>query len=144
MKWEQREAEFFGGITIRQQVQEFSAVFAVAFVVLADVWIYHFDVSIFSSILLSAVGVWLIIGLQQPRLVYPAWLIWVSFMEALIKILISITLVVTWVMLITPLSWVVRLLRLSRLDLRFKKDTPSYWLTKGRKDNDFSQIKQKK
>ena len=138
MRWEQRELEIFGGITIKQQVQEFAAVFAVAFVVLSDVWIYYFDVNSLGLVIFMSCAGWLIVGLHKPRLVYPLWILWLAFMELLLRFLTWASLLLSWVLLISPAALVIKLFKLSKLDLSFKSGNESYWKKKSKRDNDFS------
>lgn len=75
-------------------------------------------------------------GIYFPRLYYMPWLFWMKLAFLLNGIMSGVILILTWILIVIPTAFLLKIIGKKLMDLSFKKDVPSYW--EDREVQDFS------
>ena len=84
------------------------------------------DVRVWSLVISS---IFLILGLLDSKILYPLNKIWIKFGNLLGKIVSPLVMGIIFFFVVTPIGFLMRLLKKDLLNLKFK-DNKSYWIEK--------------
>ena len=83
------------------------------------------------SIALSII--FLLLGLTKSKILIPINNYWIKFGEFLGKIIAPIVMLVVFLFVVTPMSFLVKIIGKDLLGLKFSKKTNSYWIKRENK-----------
>ena len=78
-------------------------------------------------------GIFLILGLINSKLLSPLNKLWIKFGEILGMIIAPIVMALVYFVILTPLSFIVRIFGKDLLRLKFFKEKESYWIKRKKK-----------
>lgn len=81
------------------------------------------------------------VALVFPRILKPLNKIWFKFGLLLGKIVSPIVMTAVFFVAVTPVGWLVRLFGKDLLNLRIKRDAPSYWVHRSDSESPMSSMK---
>ena len=125
------------GKPIRQHVKEFGALMAAILLGIAAVQIYKSRPPFTPSILISAAGVLAFLGYKAPAILHPVWAGWMKFASILGLIMTTLLLSIAWVVVIIPLSYIMRFAGVGMMNAKYKQEKASYWEDRDEKYHDF-------
>jgi len=128
------------GKTIRQHVREFGAVFGTVFLIVCAVKMYgRAPVATCASWaaagLLSAA-----LGYCAPQVLVPLWRAWMKLAHYLGLVMTFVILSIAWTIGFVPMAYLLKILRIKSIDLRYKANVESYWETRDAKYDDFKRL----
>ena len=122
---------------VRQHVKEFADIFAIIFVAVAAVKIYHGS-SIMLGAVLCAVGVGIeMLGAYAPALLHPLWKGWMAFAHVLGTVMTTLILSVAWYVALLPIAMILKTLRVKVTHTTFREPVSTYWEDREERLNDF-------
>lgn len=130
------------GKSVRHHLREFGALFAAIFLGISAFKIYKYGTS--TTALLWAIGgvVSAVLGYRAPRLLHPLWKGWMKLAHYLSIVMTFIILSVAWTLGFVPMAYLLRILGIKRIDLRYRAGVDSYWEVRDPKYDDFKRLEQ--
>lgn len=120
------DARYFGK-PVSLHVKEFGQLFGLIFLGLAAFALYFHGIGVKSTIYLSLATVFLVLGYQSPRLLYPLWNVWMGFAERLGAVMSFLILSIAWTIMVVPMGLLLRIIRKKVMILSFRTNESSYW-----------------
>lgn len=111
----------------RKKLREFGIIFCVAGIVLAGISYYKHGIQPTAIILAAAGLLFLALGFLYPGILKPLHKIWMSLGIILGYFFTKIILFISFFVIITPMSLLLRLLGKDILDLKLSKPENTYW-----------------
>lgn len=128
------------GKPIRRHVRDFGVLFALIFLGIAAWQIYKERTP-------SSYGVWIALGVAfaalgfvAPRVLLPVWRAWMKFAHYLSIVMTSVLLVLTWCLAFLPMSFVLKIVGIRRVDVSYRDGRASYWEKRDPKYDDFKRL----
>ena len=120
----------------KTSVRSFGILFAIVFLIIA-IWplINSAEIRLW-SLLISTI--FLILGLLKSKILVPLNNFWIRLGELLGKIIAPIVMLFVFFIIITPISFLVRIMKKDVLNLKFDKKLKSYWINR---DKDLGPMK---
>lgn len=113
--------------------------FALLFLILGGSSLIKGDAGNYTYLLMS--GVFFIISFLFPKWLYPFNYCWTLFGCLLNKVMSPVVLLVIFFGVVTPISFLLRLLKIDILHLKWNSGTPSYWLPRSPRGPDRDSLK---
>ena len=130
------------GKPVRRHVQEFGAIFATLFLIIASVKAYRFaPVSAYGSWTAAALLI-AATGYLTPSLLHPLWKGWMKFAHYLSIVMTFVLLSLVWCIGFLPMAGIVRLCGIRVIDKSYGTKTGTYWVKRDPKYDDFKRLKQ--
>ncbi len=113
---------------IRQHIKEFGCVIGIVTLIVAAVLLKK-DHALLETAIYVAMGgaVFTILAYVKPLILYPIWKGWMFLAEKMGAVMSVVILTVGWIVMVTPLSFILKMVGKETMDLRFRADVPSYW-----------------
>ena len=105
--------------------KSFGILFFIIFLIIALWPLYHSNPIKLWSVIVAVI--FLILGLLNSRILSPFNKVWVKFGELLGKIIAPIVMFIVFFVILTPLSFVVRVFKKDLLKVKYSKEK-SYWI----------------
>jgi hypothetical protein len=128
------------GKPVRRHVRDFGVLFALIFFGIAA-W------QVYKGRTMSSYGVWVALGavfaalgLLAPRVLLPVWRAWMKFAHYLSIVMTSVLLVLTWCLAFLPMSFVLKLVGIRRINVSYRDGSPTYWEKRDPKYDDFKRL----
>lgn len=123
---------------IRQHVKEFGALFGAILLTIAAVQIYKGKEPLVPSLLIGLATVFVVLGYKAPALLQPLWSGWMKIAQILGSVMTILLLGIAWMLVLMPVSLIMRLVGKKVMDLQFKKGkVESYWKDRDPKLHNF-------
>ena len=122
---------------VRQHVKEFAALFSIIFLVIAGAQIYFGKPSVWPMFLISAAIIFTFLGYKAPFLLRPVWSGWMKFAHVLGIVMTTLILFLAWAIVLLPIAYLLRFIRIKVMDMDFKTNVSTYWEEREDKHNDF-------
>lgn len=115
------------GKTIRLQVQEFGAIFAVIFTVIGGFqWFHHHRPSVALGLFVAA-AFFYIVARYAPKVMHPLWKGWMALGAVMGFVVNTVLLSLVWAAMVVPLALLLRIIGKRVMDLSFKAPVNTYW-----------------
>ena len=115
------------GKTIRIQVQEFGAIFALIFVVIGGFqWFHHHRVLVSLGLFVAA-AFFYTVARYAPRVMHPLWKGWMALGAVMGFVVNTVLLALVWAAMVVPLALLLRIIGKRVMDLSFKAPVSTYW-----------------
>jgi hypothetical protein len=130
------------GKSVRDHVREFGAIFATIFLGIASYKLYRegFSGSVLTWGVLGVIVAAL--GYRAPIILHPIWKGWMKLAHYLSIVMTFVILSVAWTLGFVPMSYLLRILGIKRIDLRYGEGVDSYWELRDPKYDDFKRLEQ--
>jgi len=112
----------------KEGLKKFGIIMCVAFLVITGLISFRHG-GIYTPTATTA-GLFLVLGLIQPTLLKPVYIIWMRLAFILAWINTRLILFIMFYLIFTPVGIFMRLLRIDLLDRKVDKSKKSYWLKK--------------
>ena len=109
-----------------RELRKFGITIAIAFAIFGGLFLFRGKPAGFY--LLAIAGFFFVFGLIWPRVLAPVEWVWMKFAHALGYVMTRVLLTLTFYLFITPMGLVMRLFGKDLLNLKFVKDSKSYWV----------------
>lgn len=130
------------GKPVRQHVREFATLFAIIFTGIGSYKTYHGGVST-ASLAWALAGIAIgLLGYRAPRLLHPVWKGWMKLAHYLSLVMTFVILLLTWCIGFIPMAYLLKALRIKRIDLSYKSGATTYWEIRDPKYDDFKRLEQ--
>lgn len=128
--------------TVRIHVREFGAIMACVCLIVAGgkAWSHGRESIVGISIALGIAAVFVGLGYLAPRLLHPAWKLWMKLAHVLSIVTTTIVLGAAWALAFIPMSLLLRVLKIKVLDLSYRTSEASYWEPRDPKYDDFKRM----
>jgi hypothetical protein len=133
--------ELFFGKTKRERLKEFGEVFALICLVIADVRLYNYGFVLSVNVLLAVTALLLYLGFYQPLILHPAWKAWMKLGHALGMIMSVVILGLAWVVMMIPISAILKVFKIRVMDTAFGSPIDTYWENRDKKLDDFALLR---
>ena len=120
----------------KSSVKSFGILFAIVFLIIATWPLLNSEEIRIWSLVVSVI--FLILGLIKSRILNPLNNFWIKLGEFLGKIVAPIVLLFIFFVIITPMSFLVKIMRKDLLNVKFDKNKSSYWI---KRDEDLGPMK---
>ena len=132
--------EVWLGKPVRRHVREFAAVFATIFLIVCTVKMWR-GAGVETCLAWGVAGaVTALLGYAAPRVLLPLWRGWMKVAHYLSIVMTFVVLSVAWTVGFVPMAYLLRILRIKSIDLRYRTDTPTYWEKREAKFDDFKRL----
>lgn len=133
------EDKWFGK-PIKQHVREFGCLFGVIFLAIVSylLWFKGYSLLDLVSIVFLTLGFgFAFLGIRHPAVLHPLWKGWMWIAEKISVVMTFVLMCISWTILVTPLSFLLRALGKKVMDCTYDPAKPSYWETKDEKKCSF-------
>ena len=120
----------------KSSVKSFGILFAIVFLIIATWPLLNSEEIRIWSLIVSVI--FLILGLIKSRILNPLNNFWIKLGEFLGKIVAPIVMLFIFFVIITPMSFLVKIMRKDLLNVKFDKNKSSYWI---KRDEDLGPMK---
>tara|TARA_B100000963_G_C22561196_1_gene641437 strand:+ start:341 stop:721 length:381 start_codon:yes stop_codon:yes gene_type:complete len=120
----------------KSSVKSFGILFAIVFLIIATWPLLNSEEIRIWSLVVSVI--FLILGLIKSRILNPLNNFWIKLGEFLGKIVAPIVMLFIFFVIITPMSFLVKIMRKDLLNVKFDKNKSSYWI---KRDEDLGPMK---
>jgi cytochrome bd-type quinol oxidase subunit 2 len=122
---------------VRQHLREFGALLAAVLLTIAAFKLYRGRAN--GVVLSFALPAMLLafLGYYAPRVLHPIWKTWMAFAEKLGLVMTTIILLIGWTIVMLPVAFCLRLLRIKVMNTEFKRSVTSYWEDRDAKLDNF-------
>jgi membrane associated rhomboid family serine protease len=115
------------GRKVREHVRDFGSLFALIGVIIAAVIIYRGGSDAKALIIILASAAFGLMGALTPQVLHPLWKLWMGIAEKLSVVMTFLILMIAWCLLVVPMAFILRILRVKVMDMSFKTEASSYW-----------------
>lgn len=113
---------------VRQHVKEFGCIFGILAFGIAAYLMYKDHTLVERALYLSIGGaIFTVLGYLAPLVLYPVWKGWMYGAEKIGMVMTLLIMSVTWIIMVTPLSFLLKAIGKRMMDLTFRTAVPSYW-----------------
>ncbi len=120
----------------KSSVKSFGILFAIVFLIIATWPLLNSEEIRIWSLFVSVI--FLILGLIKSKILNPLNNFWIKLGELLGKIIAPIVMLFIFFVIITPMSFLVKIMRKDLLNVKFDKNKSSYWIER---DEDLGPMK---
>ena len=120
----------------KSSVKSFGILFAIVFLIIATWPLLNSEEIRIWSLVVSVI--FLILGLIKSKILNPLNNFWIKLGELLGKIIAPIVMLFIFFVIITPMSFLVKIMRKDLLNVKFDKNKSSYWI---KRDEDLGPMK---
>lgn len=120
----------------KSSVKSFGILFAIVFLIIATWPLLNSEEIRIWSLVVSVI--FLILGLIKSKILNPLNNFWIKLGELLGKIIAPIVMLFIFFVIITPMSFLVKIMRKDLLNVKFDKNKSSYWIER---DEDLGPMK---
>ena len=120
----------------KSSVKSFGILFAIVFLIIATWPLLNSEEIRIWSLVVSVI--FLILGLIKSKILNPLNNFWIKLGEFLGKIVAPIVMLFIFFVIITPMSFLVKIMRKDLLNVKFDKNKSSYWIER---DEDLGPMK---
>jgi hypothetical protein len=131
----------FHGRPVRQHVREFGAVFGVLFLIFAAVSLYKRGLNPTAAILTVAGIISYVSALTMPAQIEPLWKGWMAVAEKMSVVMTFVILMTAWLLMLVPLAFLLKVLRISVMDMIYGTKKDSYWEDRPERLHDFQLLR---
>ena len=110
----------------KSSVKSFGILFAIVFLIIATWPLLNSEEIRIWSLVVSVI--FLILGLIKSKILNPLNNFWIKLGELLGKIIAPIVMLFIFFVIITPMSFLVKIMRKDLLNVKFDKNKSSYWI----------------
>ena len=111
---------------VRQHLCEFGALLAAVLLTIAAFKRYNGRSNgVVLSFALPAM-VLAFLGYYAPRVLHPVWKAWMAFAEKLGLVMTTLILFIGWTLVILPIAFLLRVLRIKVMNMEFTRSAPTY------------------
>jgi hypothetical protein len=130
--------ERFHGKSVRSHVRSFGVLFAfislgLAFYGSSGRWTVPIN-----GCFIGLAVLFYLCGVMKPLILYPLWKGWMGLAKILNAVVTPLLLTVLWIVLVIPLSYIMRVVGVKAMDLSYDRSRDSYWKTRKDTKQDFS------
>jgi hypothetical protein len=128
------------GKPVRQHVREFGAVFGTLFFIVCAVKLYKGVPFEECAGWAAAAAVSAALGYFFPRVLVPLWRAWMKLAHYMGLVMTFVLLSVAWTIGFVPMAYLLKILRIKSMDLRYGANIDSYWEKRDAKYDDFKRL----
>ncbi len=126
------------GKSVREHVKEFGALFGALSFFLAA-WLCYKGKPLETVGGLCAFGVLFpLLGYLAPAALRPVWKNWMTFAHYLGIVMTFVMLSIAWSVLVIPLALILKIVGKKVVDMTYRSNVESYWITRKEKSTDFT------
>jgi len=132
--------ELYFGKKISRRIKEFAFVFAIIFSLIALFLIFKKDTYTFALGLFFLSIILVVLSFIKPLVLYPLWSGWMKVGLFLGGFASKIILGFAWVLMIIPISFLLKVFKKKVVNTNFTEDIESYWEDRDLSKNDFKNL----
>jgi hypothetical protein len=128
------------GKPVRQHIKEFGQIFGTLFFAIAAYKAYNgrpTEILLVWSTLAVVFGV---LGYRAPHLLHPLWKGWMKLAHYLSIVMTFVILSLAWTIGFMPMAFILRVLRIKRIDTSYRTGVATYWEPRDPKHDDFKRL----
>lgn len=128
------------GKPVRRHVRDFGLLFASIGIGIGAWQAYQGRSFLTCSVWIAGGAVFALLGVFAPRILFPVWRLWMKLAHCLSVVMTAVLMTLTWCVGFVPMSYVLKLCGIKRIDLAYGADCTSYWEKRDPKYDDFKRL----